>query len=516
MPFERSANENELVRFAEKVNSTYMNPATTSSKTLLNSIEYEGVKLQLPFIKPKLIDVRNISTDDPQVDEVINRIQPGSRVLFTGRPGVGKSALTKYMALKWAKGELLPHCILTLRIPLAFTIPSVHTLLDEVLPYYPVPHLVEKEINSSEGRGVCLILDALDEYTPADGSKGDFIYSIIKGIFLQEATVLVTSRMCAKVNELTEAFNLWYNQTVFSSFDIDLYNIAELPPKLQQDIQTVFNVKTMFLLPLHMTMIVHLASNLENEERLKATDTETVLYTDFLLLTIEQYKNRTGWSVKMAKDCLRSPNTTTELCNILLRNISWLSQVALSENRYTLNSTLLDEKHIKTLEKFSLFGLEIKPVRHEFVHYYSFAHPTFQEYLAAFYISQLPESPQLEAFEHHFELLPFKNVWLYYIGIVGNYNEKLVFSYLTKLYNIIKEARLTCGTHWSRIWIIKLAYEAKLTSLLQKFMYEAKLQARNVDTSFLLTFSMYMIASTFPIFLTMLAFTVLSCTCFIH
>ena len=506
--FERSANENTLI-FAKKVNSTYMNPATTSSKTLLNSIEYEGVKLQLPFIVPKLINVRNISTNDSQFDEVINEIRPGLRVLVTGRPGVGKSALTKHVALKWAKGELLTHCILALRISLASTIPNVHTLLDEVLPFHPDSHLVEKEICSSEGRGVCLILDALDEYTPADSNKGDLVYSIIRGQFLQEASVLVTSRMCAKLNELTEAFNMWYNLTELS-FDTGRY-IAKLPPKLQQDIQTVFhlnyNVETMCSLPLHMTMIVHLASGLENEERLKATDTETDLYTDFLLLTIEQYKERTGWSVKMAEDCLRDPNRTTELC-ILLRNISWLSYVALLENRYTLNSTLLVKKHVKTLEKFSLFGLEMKPARHGFVDYFSFAHPTFQEYLAAFYISQLPESFLLDTLEHHFELLPSENVWLYYFGIIGNYNEKLVFSCLTKLHNIAVARKQQCvvsknivaegvilknikkkdirmnngkmlqsafGQRWTISWLITLAYEAKVTSLLQKFLYETNI-----------------------------------------
>ena len=487
MPFEQPAYKNTL-RFAKKVNSTYMNQAAIPSKTLLNSIVYEGVKLQLPFIIPKLSDVRSI-TDDQQVDEVINRIQPGSSILITGRPGVGKSALTNYMALKWAKGELLTHCILTLQVPLMSAITNVHALLDEVLPFYSDTHLVEQEIYSTEGRKVCLILDALDEYTPAEDEKRDLVYSVIRGKFLQQATILVTSRISAKTHKLEEAFDMRYNLTGFSRSDIDLY-VAKLPTKLQQDILTVFNinynVRRMCYLPLHMTMIVHLASDLDNEDRLKATDTETVLYTDFLLLTIEQYKERTGWSVKMAKDCLRDPNTTTELC-YLLRKISWLAQVALLENTYTLNSTLLDQGQIKTLEQISLLGLDIKRGSHEFVHYYSFAHPTFQEYLAAFYISQLPENLALVALERHFDLGRFEKVWLFYLGIIGNYNTKLaneksfVFSCIKKLYELqlsldhhvfVKNKRCELGLH---TLFIELTYEAKVTSLLQTLMYETSI-----------------------------------------
>ena len=494
MQFEGSAYKNTLVRFAEKLNSTYMNPATTSSKTLLNSIEYEGVKLQLPFIIPKVRGKKFLSTDDPQVDEVINRIKPGSRVLFTGRPGVGKTALTKYMALKWAKGELLTHCILTLQVPLMSTIPNVHTLLDEVLLYYSESHLVEQEIISSEGRGVCLIFDALDEYTPAESGKGDLVYSVIRGEFLQQATVLVTSRISANTNELEEVFNMRYNLTGFSRSDIDLY-VAKLPTKLQQDITTVFNVNynvwRMCYLPLHMTMVVHLAS--VDRERLSVTDTETVLYTDFLLLTIEQYQKRTGWSAKLAVDCLMDPSAATELCN-LLRKISWLAQVALLESTYTLNSTLLDQSQIKTLEQISLFGLEIERGRHGYVYYYSFAHPTFQEYLAAFYISQLPGNLAVEALERHYELVRYKNVWIYYFGIVGNYNKKLdnknfiMIAYLTKLYNIVivREQQFKVANNIAekqlqrcKLWLdyhgilfTELAYEAKITSSLQQFMYE--------------------------------------------
>ena len=153
----------------------------------------------------------------------------------------GRAPLTKYVALKWAKGELLTHCILTLRIHLASTIPNVYTLLDEILLYSSDSRLVEQEIISSKGKGVCLILDALDEYIPAESGEGDLVYSVIRGRILQQATVLVTSWMSANTNELEEVFDVRYNLAGISESDIDLY-IAKLPTKLQQDIMTVFNI----------------------------------------------------------------------------------------------------------------------------------------------------------------------------------------------------------------------------------------------------------------------------------
>ena len=465
-------------RFAEEIRSKYANLEPTNPyQNLLNNIKYEGVEFQLPFIIPKL---QNENASEPTFDEVMNMIQPGSRVLFNGRPGAGKSTLTKYMALKWAEGELLTYCDLAILIPLMSTIPNLQALLNKALSSYSDLEQVERDINHSQGRGVCFILDALDEYTPAKRGKDDLVDSLLKREVLQQATVLVTSRMCARVNELKKAFKIRYNVIGFIEHDIFKYINKLQSKKLQEEILTVFevnyNVKAMCYLPLHMTMIVHLAT--VDIEKLSATDTETVLYTDFLILTMQHYKERTEWSTEMIENCVRDPSTSTELC-CQLKNIGKLAQVALLENSNTLNSTLLNQSQIETLEQISLFGLEIEHGRHYDVYYYTFAHPTFQEYLAAFYISQLPEDLAIEALKQNFGTGRYRLVWLFYAGIMGHYrniDHKIFLTGLAKLYNTsrneyfpLHQCRIDLEYKYDKFFM-QLAYEAKATSNLQMFL----------------------------------------------
>ena len=480
------------LKFAEEIRSTYLNQtAIDPYQKLLSNINFEGVEFELPFVLPKINGDISLMTNNT----------PGSRILFTGRPGVGKSILTRYMALKWAKGELLTNCLLAIRVPLMSTIPDVRTLLEKSLLYYPDSSLVQQEINRSKGEGVCFILDALDEYSPAEKGDNDLVYSLIRSETLQQATVLVTSRMFPKVNELKKVFKRRYEVIGFGKSDIDLF-IEKLPFKLQLDISTVFkanyNVKEMCYLPLHMTMIVYLAS--VDKERLSVTDTETVLYTDFLLLTMHQYQKRTGWSAKMTENCLRDSSVTTELC-LLLRKISMLARDALLERMDTLNSTFLSQSQIETLEQISLFGLEIEHGRHYDVYYFSFTHRTFQEYLAAFYISQLPEDLAIEALEQHFEVGRFRNVWVFYFGIMGHYRHlkslntistltKLYISKFMSTYSISAQQSHRCTLDLGdTIFFIQLAYEAKVASLLQTFM-----EATNItgpECEYLLSFSVF-------------------------
>ena len=464
-------------RFAEEIRSKYTNlEPIYPYQNLLNNIKYEGVEFQLPFIIPNL---KNDSSSEQTFDEVMNMIQPGSRVLFTGRPGAGKSTLTRYMALKWAEGELLTHCDLAIRIPLTSTIPNLQTLLNKALPHYSDSdiYVVEQEIYRSKGRGVCLIIDALDEYTPAEKGKDDIVDSLLKREVLQKATVLVTSRMCPRVSGFEKAFNMRYDVIGFSGHDIQSY-IDKLPSEqLQGEILKVFelnyNVKAMCYLPLHMTMIVHLAT--VDTERLSVTDTETALYTDFLTLTMQHYEERTGWSAEMAENCVRFPSTSTELC-CQLKSIGKLAQVALLENSNTLNSTLLNQSQIETLEQINLFGLKVERGRRYAVYYYTFAHPTFQEYLAAFYISQLPEDQAIEALKQNFETGRYRLVWLFYSGIMGDYrnlDNKIFFTGLAKLYKIkyqpLNQSILNLNNKHTK-YFIQLAYEAKVTSNLQMFL----------------------------------------------
>lgn len=134
---------------------------------------------------------------DKDFDELLADLRIGYRLLITGRPGVGKSTLTRYTAKMWADKLTLVHCKLLLYVPLLTTIDTldasikVHTydVLDQGTRL-----LVTEEISSSMGKGICLLLDSFDEYTPHRDKRMDYIFKVLEQNILTELTIIMTSR----------------------------------------------------------------------------------------------------------------------------------------------------------------------------------------------------------------------------------------------------------------------------------------------------------------------------------
>ena len=63
---------------------------------------------QIPFIIPNVQLADQILVENTTgVKHLLETIQGGTRIAITGRPGVGKSTLARYIAKLWANGESL-------------------------------------------------------------------------------------------------------------------------------------------------------------------------------------------------------------------------------------------------------------------------------------------------------------------------------------------------------------------------------------------------------------------------
>ena len=65
-----------------------------------------------------------------------------------------------------------------------------------------------------------------------------------------------------------------------------------------------------------------------------------------------------------------------------------------------------------------LITIDKKAMMCGFQNIYTFLHLTFQEFLAAFYISSLDEEKQLELIEQFGDAIQMKQVWKFYCGLV--------------------------------------------------------------------------------------------------
>ena len=103
-------------------------------------------------------------------DEAFGRHRGGALLLIEGRPGCGKTTLVHKVSEDWAKGQPILKgakllYLISLRVLSAKDIVNLAGILKELFYKDDVKtaQSVLKEIISTNGEGICLILDGLDQ-----------------------------------------------------------------------------------------------------------------------------------------------------------------------------------------------------------------------------------------------------------------------------------------------------------------------------------------------------------------
>ena len=93
--------------------------------------------------------------------------------------------------------------------------------------------------------------------------------------------------------------------------------------------------------PLHLTIMVRLAYFDIDMHMVSYLTTETVLYTQFLFLTVKQYKpHQPTWTTDSLEECFIDKLLQSEVCQ-LFKNISKPAYDAMMNKKQSFNSTLL-------------------------------------------------------------------------------------------------------------------------------------------------------------------------------
>ena len=266
--------------------------------------------------------------------------------------------------------------------------------------------------------------------------KNNFLRKLIKGAFLSKSTVIVTSRPRG-IEDVKGYFTVLTEIIGFSRLDIET-SLLQLEAPLRTVISEYFdfnpNVKKMCYLPLHMTMIIYLASL--KEDTLSGIDSETKIYTNFLYLTIDHYNKRHGQSASLLNLCLEEQAVNHSLCH-LFASVSELAFNATLNMQQTFSSNEILNFPVtaETLEKLSLFYIKKENRRHGRVDVFAFSHPTFQEFMSAIYLVQLPKKEQrnlITKYGNHSILLDL--VWKFFFGLVGDKGTEQTLKFLFKTF----------------------------------------------------------------------------------
>lgn len=353
---------------------------------------------------------------------LVNIMKFDGRVcIINGAPGVGKTTLALKLRKDWAERKLLNDFHLVLYIPLR-TIARLSENLDELLNYFDsnCNEADRQLIKRDNGRGVLFILDGWDELKPSCRGKLQFFPRLISGIFLPNSRIVVTSRpgasvdICNDANQIIEVLGFGkmqveeYIQAYFSQ-DAE----CDSGSKLIDDLEKYPDVASTCYVAINLSIVCHVYY----AQGYKLPHTLTEVYKWFIIHTILRYLQKKRVSEEMEEE-LPPLNDTQEFFSSdefhekvesifkepvrdMLHKLGKLAFNGVANddlcfNRRDLVKTCNLESHD---DNFDGFGL-LKPVhichsvRSE--SYYHFLHLSIQEFIAAFYLSQLKPEEQFQ------------------------------------------------------------------------------------------------------------------------
>ncbi len=369
--------------------------------------------------------------------EFFKKYEDGARVLVEGRPGSGKSTLTRKLSKDWATiPDILTGTNLVFLISLRILTASRDLTLSLILePFYSSADMRDKlvcVIENENGKGCCFIVDGLDEYQPRNDSN-NLIHKLLYRKYLHNSMVIVASRpigsvdlrRSVKISKRIEVLGfsresiLEYVDSYFFQNEYSMQKAGELKDYLRSHV----NLLHMCYLPVHAAMICFIYQ--QPIEDIPVT--ETKMYEYFTLLTIKRKLECDGSPVEydslndLDGDILES---FTKVCKIAFEMTIQSKQAITLGPTLSKNGSDVHSLGLVTVDKTAkLFGVK---------DLYSFLHLTFQEFLTAYHICTCPIEEQQKIIRQYIESKKMLNVWKFFCGRkIFNYNSESLHQIMT-------------------------------------------------------------------------------------
>ena len=365
-----------------------------------------------------------------EYEQVFGECKCGELILLEGRPGSGKTTLVHKIIVDWTRGHILVNARWVMLITLRdLNSARAETLTDILGLFCHSEETVAKSIEKDSGEGLCFVIDGLDEYQPQDKKKSP-IYQLLNKAILPKAMVIVSSRPAATKNlkweKLTKRIEVlgftrvqvleYVDCFPFGSHcsDSDKSNTSSTyPVQLKEYLHSHPNIFHMCYLPVLAAMICYLFKSKGGH----IPKTRTKIYEEFARCIILRHLTRSNDEAQLTSLQELSGNTKiyfSSLCRLAFEMTINSKQVVIpqeiegqqSETGLTEDTQFLGLVTISRTAKLSGFHST-----------YTFLHLTFQEYLAAVYVSSLDVEDQMTIIQKQ-SSLTMPTMWTFYCGLV--------------------------------------------------------------------------------------------------
>ena len=345
-------------------------------------------------------------------------------ILIEGAPGIGKTELSKEIALQWAKNSILKGkkllFLLFARDPRITQITKIRLLVEYFCHGDPLCNKITDWLIKTDGKYLTIIIDGYDEFS-TDRKNHCIIDRIIARQVLTQCSIVITSRPIASsclhgiVNCRAEV--LGFTEKDQQDFICNtLHGQNDKIKELNEHLVANQHLNLLCNVPLNMSILLYLAK--EGTDALPKT--QTILYKKFIQKTITHFLNQHQ---------LLPPTFVTNFTNLpqpydqVIKELSQFAFLALQEDQLVFTLAEVRAKyHNLTPDNWHRLGL-LKRTQyfkaydgcdHESFH---FLHYSIQEYMAAYYIASLPGKKLFSLLKGTFWNVRYFNMWVMFVGI---------------------------------------------------------------------------------------------------
>ena len=344
-------------------------------------------------------------------------------ILIEGAPGVGKTTFSEQFCYKWSEGQLLSNHKLLVLLPLRDNRVRSAKNVSHLFQHPQLQQTIAQEVESCEGEGVALWLEAWDELGEEMREKSSLFLDLVCGRVLPKATVIITSRPWA-TKKLRED----------SSIKIDQHVEIVTTPKIQfsrilREERITSDVRAKFIdyvdrhPSMKAAMYTPVTANIVTEVFQWSQDTQspppttiTQLYTAYTCKLVMQHHSSGKAEGKESGRMPSLEEIPAESRKGLLE-LSRLAWEGIVEQQLTFSSSAVAGDTLGLMEGVrELYGGECGQLTHHFIHL------TLQEFLSAYHITQLPPDKQEHVIQQHLTTGHLKMVVRFYFGLTKHHH----------------------------------------------------------------------------------------------